>query len=92
MFLWSGIAAECHYIGAYVGHDIGSEHLPEKFIGSWNECQKMCQANKFCKFWTYDSLNGDCWMKDGFDGEPLMRPHLDMVSGPSNCNPSKFGR
>ena len=90
--LWNDVDAECHYIGRYEGHDIGSDNLPEKFMSAWRECQEICQDNRFCRFWTYDTLNGDCWLKHAYNGEPYLRPHLDMISGPAYCKASKFSR
>ena len=74
-------ASNCHYYGAYFDNTLDEDFNLE----SVEECVEACQGVKKCRYWTYDTLTGNCQKKHAYNGEPLLRPHLDMISGPRNC-------
>ena len=79
--IWKVEASKCHFYGAYFDNTIDTEFSLEDV----DECEAACQDFKHCRYWTYDTLTGDCTVKHAYNGEPLLRPHLDMISGPRNC-------
>ena len=73
--------SECQYYGSYYGHDIDDDDNIENF----EDCRDICDEHNYCRYWTFDTLTGFCMLKHGHDGEPLLRPWLDMISGPRYC-------
>ena len=71
----------CQFYGAYYGHDIDSSGNIEDL----EQCKEKCTEHHHCSYWTFDTITGDCNLKHGMDGEPLLRPWLDMISGPRYC-------
>jgi hypothetical protein len=68
----------------YIGTDIA--YLP---TASANECQKYCQANNQCKFWTWGiathpnpNIANLCYFK-GSKGSVIT--NYFTISGPKNC-------
>ena len=79
--IWHVKTSDCHYYGYYFDNTIEEDIVFEDV----DECEAACQDLKRCRYWTYDVLTGDCFLKHAYNGEPLLRPHLDMISGPRNC-------
>ena len=79
--IWSAKASDCHYYGAYFDSTLDQEFGLEDVAA----CEKACQDLKKCRYWTFDTLTHNCNLKHAYNGEPLLRPHLDMISGPRNC-------
>ena len=53
------------------------------------DCQKECQKDKDCRFWTWNSPNfrkkkNTCWLKAGKGEE---RTVSGKISGPRTCKP-----
>lgn len=63
----------------YPGYDV------DRLIGkvfSPGECQRQCQGNEKCIYWTYNPSDNSCYMKDG-DATPT---NVDgLISGPRFC-------
>ena len=74
-------ASNCHYYGAYFDNTLDEDFNLEDV----EECMAACQGVKKCRYWTFDTLTHNCNLKHAYNGEPLLRPHLDMISGPRNC-------
>ena len=49
---------------------------------SYEDCQKLCQETRGCMFFTYDSSDNDCYLKDNYTGR---KSHSGAVSGPKYC-------
>ena len=45
------------------------------------ECQKMCQENSKCQFWTFVKAHRKCWLKDAKSASKSN----GLVSGPKLC-------
>lgn len=60
------------------GNDI--QRIPN--FASSEDCQKQCQSNDACKFFTYDAINKICWLKNAETIPTVVAGH---VSGPKVC-------
>jgi len=60
------------------GNDLGA--TPN--ILNTEDCQKLCQANSDCKFFTYDSRDKKCYLKNAAS---LPTAIAGVVSGPKVC-------
>ena len=61
-----------------MGHDI----LALTTNNEW-ECQKACQDNDNCKFWTLAKSIKKCHLKNGKSIDKTNNPNL--ISGPKKC-------
>ena len=62
----------------YYGHDIESLVTNNEW-----ECQKACQGNDNCKFWTLVKSIRKCHLKNGKTITDTNNP--DVISGPKKC-------
>ena len=63
----------------YFGNDIGSAGK----VDNAESCQLKCQEVENCKYWTWVSSNGDCWLKhkkENVKSKPANK------SGPKFCS------
>ena len=53
--------ANCYENGiCYPGHDITNiENVTKSY-----QCQDRCNDNVFCLYWTFNTMNQICWLKD----------------------------
>lgn len=63
----------------FPGHDV--DRLLGK-VFSPGECQRQCQGNENCIFWTYQPSDNSCYMKSG---EATPTSAEGLVSGPRFC-------
>lgn len=70
----------------YYGHDIGRK----KDLKSANECQKQCQSDSKCHFWTWGSPKAKgkrklkCYLKNKKATKGTSK-QIGVVSGPKFC-------
>ena len=62
----------------YVGIDLKNFGAESKWA-----CQKACQDDQSCKFWTF-MKSGHCWLKSSKTGVIQSKP--DLISGPKKCD------
>ena len=46
------------------------------------ECQSKCAETSGCSFFSWNKINGDCWMKKSDAGR---RKIVNVISGPAQC-------
>ena len=68
----------------YCGNDVAIKTATDE-----TNCQKLCQHNAECNFWSFDRTDQVpvCWMKSSDSGR-RSSAHFQWVSGPKFC--SKF--
>ena len=46
-------------------------------------CQRLCKATRGCLYFTYDKVNGECYLKSSNEGRAT---NNDRISGPRSCS------
>ena len=69
----------CYFEGGYPSNDIITTAI---VVNDAASCQKECQKNDQCQFWTFNSGNGACWLKSDKTSES---PGAGKTSGPKFC-------
>ena len=71
----------------YVGAPVQGNKNPINDIKSAKDCQKECQNDNECKFWTWNSPNfknnkNTCWLQAG---KGQAKKKAGKISGPKAC-------
>ena len=69
-----------------MGNDLPG--MPVKYVANPTACQKLCQSNSNCNFWTYRhgyySYDRKCWLKSSDTGR-VSALYEGLTSGPKKC-------
>ena len=72
------IVLDCHETGIdYNGNDVGN--IPNANL---DLCDQACKDNENCQFYSFNTLNGKCWLKHSRRGKTV---NEGTVSGSKRC-------